>query len=180
MTDKHNKHNVIASLRNEFSRWENLLTGLSEAQITAPLRPSDWSVKDVVAHLRAWQQVSIARMEAALHDAQPVMPGWLAGEDPESEVRREEFNAAIYQTYRDLPWQRVHQLWRDGFVRFVALSEQVPERDMLAVGRYAWIEGYALIAVLEGSLEHHREHREELVAAFDHTGAVRSYAKPEE
>lgn len=158
------KPNAIASLRDEFNRWEALLAGLSEAQITEPLPSSDWSIKDTVAHLRAWQQVSIARMEAALHDAQPVMPDWLAGADPESEARREEFNAAIYQTYRDLPWQRVHHLWRDGFLRLIALSEQAPEHDLLAVNKFAWIKGYALIAVLEGSLAHHREHRESLLA----------------
>jgi hypothetical protein len=39
---------------------------MSEEYITAPQLSSNMSVKDVIAHLRAWQQRSIARLEAAL------------------------------------------------------------------------------------------------------------------
>jgi ATP-dependent RNA helicase SUPV3L1/SUV3 len=41
-----------------------LLASLSESQITTPNLPANLSVKDVVAHLWAWQQLSIARLEA--------------------------------------------------------------------------------------------------------------------
>ncbi|WP_169239087.1 ClbS/DfsB family four-helix bundle protein [Candidatus Roseilinea sp. NK_OTU-006] len=156
------KHDILKSLRDEFNRWEALLVGMSEAQITTPHPPSTWSIKDVLGHLWAWQQVSIARMEAALHNGEPAMPDWLAGHDPESEAHRERFNARIYERNRDMAWPEVHRRWRDGFLHLIALSEQIPEDDLLAVDRYAWIEGYALIAVLQGSLAHHREHREAL------------------
>ncbi len=135
------KKGVLKSLRDEFNRWEALLASMSEAQITAPRQPSGWSVKDVIAHLRAWQQVSIARVEAALHDALPAMPDWTAGKYPDDEGHLEQFNATIHAASRDTTWPRVHQLWRDGFLRFLALSEAVPEHDMLAVDRYSWIEG---------------------------------------
>lgn len=47
------KHSIIALLREESERWESLLTGMNEAQISTPRPPSPWSIKDVVAHLRA-------------------------------------------------------------------------------------------------------------------------------
>ena len=53
------KQRVLTALREEFKRWEELLASLSEAQITAPEFADDWSIKDVVAHLRAWQQRSV-------------------------------------------------------------------------------------------------------------------------
>ena len=43
-----------------------------------PQSDFDWSVKDVVSRLWAWQQVSIARMEGGLWDREPVFP-WLNG-----------------------------------------------------------------------------------------------------
>jgi hypothetical protein len=61
------KTTIVAMLREEFKRWEELLAGMSEAQLTDPQLPSNWSIKDVIAHLWPWQQRSIARMEAALH-----------------------------------------------------------------------------------------------------------------
>lgn len=159
------KNTIITLLRGEFNRWEDLLARMSEAQLTAPISGSDRSIKDVIAHLRAWQQVSIARMEAALHNSELALPDWLGGQDPESEAHREQFNATINERNRDVAWPEIYRRRRDGFLRLIALSEQVPERDMLTADRYAWIEGYALIAVLEGSLAHHREHREEIDAS---------------
>ena len=50
-----------------FDRWELLLASLSEKQLTDSNLPSNLSVKDVIAHLWAWQQLSVARAEAALH-----------------------------------------------------------------------------------------------------------------
>ena len=79
------KAQIIAALKEEFNRWEGLLAGISEDQITAPHLPSILSIKDVIAHLRAWQLVSIARLEAALLNREPEFPKWLAGLDPEAE-----------------------------------------------------------------------------------------------
>jgi hypothetical protein len=156
------KTQLIGALRGEFDRWEELLSGFSDDQITAPPLSGTWSVKDVIAHLRAWQQVSIARMEAALNGGEPEFPDWLEGGHPESEEDREAYNARIYQAYRDLPWTQVHRLWRDNFQRFLDLSGQVPEDDLLQPGKFAWLGEYPLGAVLSGSQGHHREHREVL------------------
>ena len=151
------KQQILTTLREEFNRWEELLASLSEVQITAPHLPSNWSIKDVIAHLRAWQQVSIARLEAAQLNKEPVFPNWLSGLDPESEEDRDQFNARIYETYHNKSWSRVHPDWRDGFLRFLELGEAIPENDLLDAERYPWLKGYSLFAVLQGSYEHHHE-----------------------
>jgi hypothetical protein len=79
------KQHIPTMLREEFQRWEELLASLSEEQITAPQLPADWSIKDVIAHLMAWQQRSIARLEAALLNRAPELPKWPAELDPEPE-----------------------------------------------------------------------------------------------
>lgn len=159
------KNQMLRMLREEFNRWEQLLSGLSEGRITAPQPDSNWSIKDVIAHLMAWQQVSIARLEAAQLEGDPVLPGWLVGLDPESEADLEGFNARIYETYREQPWSRVHQKWRDGFLRFLILGQQIPENNLMDTEKYPWLKGCALFAVLQGSYEHHHdEHLEPLLA----------------
>ena len=45
------KEHILTALRDQFNRWEELLASMSEEQITAPHLPSDWSIKDVIAHL---------------------------------------------------------------------------------------------------------------------------------
>jgi len=69
------KQQILTTLREDFSRWEELLASMSEEQITAPQLPSNLSIKDVIAHLRAWQQRSIARLEAAVLNRNPSFPG---------------------------------------------------------------------------------------------------------
>ena len=156
------KGHILAALREEFHLWEELLGGLSEEQITATDLPSNWSVKDVVAHLRAWQQRSVARVEAALDGRDPVYPGWPADLDPEDEGQTEPVNAWIYESYCELPWSQVYQDWREGFQRFLQASERVAERDLLDGNRYPWLNGSPLALVLLGSYDHHQEHLEML------------------
>ncbi|MDD2922646.1 MAG: ClbS/DfsB family four-helix bundle protein [Anaerolineales bacterium] len=161
-----NKTQIIAALKGEFNRWEELLNNLSEEQISAPNLIVALSIKDVIAHLHAWQQLSIARLEAAQWNREPELPQWLAGEDPESEDNLNTYNERIYQERRAQGWTNIRQLWKEGFLRFLELAETTPEQDLLEVGRYSWLKEYPLSAVLLGWHEHHQEHFEDVSAAF--------------
>jgi len=168
------KQQFLTTLRQEFNRWEELLASMSEEQIAAPHLPSNLSIKDVIAHLRAWQQRSIARLEAALLNREPEFPGWPAGLDPESEDNLDHINAWIYETYREQPWPSVHQDWRAGFLRFLELGEAIPEKDLLDAGRYPWMEGQPLSLILSSSYEHHHEeHLEPLLAWLRQHGNIK-------
>jgi hypothetical protein len=160
----YNKAEILAMLQDEFNRWEKLLNGLSVQQITAANFLSDWSIKDTLAHLMAWQKRSIARLEAAQLKKEPIYPKWPAGPADETDDT-ERINAWIYQTYRDHPWPSVHRAWRTGFLRFLELVKAIPEIDLLEPGKYAWLDGQPLSEVLIGSYEHHHfDHLEPLLA----------------
>ena len=168
------KQHILTTLREEFNRWEELLAGLSEAQITAAQLPGNWSIKDVIAHLRAWQQRSIARLEAALLNRAPEYPAWPAQFDPEAEGEPHDLNAWLYATYRDQPWSSVHRDWREGFLHFLELGEAIPEKDLLDPGRYPWLEGHPLSFIVQASYEHHEEHLETLLAWLREHGKMKS------
>ena len=157
------KQQILTALREEFNRWEALLASMSETQIAGPSSPTNWSIKDVVAHLRAWQQRSIARMEAALHNREPEFPRWPETLNPDSEDDTDQINAWIYETNREKPWPSVYRDWREGFQRFLELGEAIPEKDLLDVGRYPWLAGRPLSFILVASCEHHQEHLEWLL-----------------
>jgi hypothetical protein len=161
-----NKQQNLTELRDVFNRWEALLAGLSEAQLITRQLPAELSVKDLVGHLRAWQQISIARLEAAQHNREPDYSAWPPHLRPGPDEPLEEINAWIHATYLDQPWPAVHQAWRDGFLRFLELAEATPEDDLNPPGKYPWLDGYPLSVVLRGSLDHHQEHLESLPAFF--------------
>jgi hypothetical protein len=156
------KQQILTGLTEVYDRCQALLANLSEERIAKPLLPSSWTVKDVIAHLWSWQQASVARMEAALADREPEYPNWweILGPDPEEDVDRT--NAWLYVASRDKPWSRVYADWKAQFQRYLELTRQMPEEDLLQLGRYAWMGKYALSASAMGSLEHHEEHYETL------------------
>lgn len=156
------KDHILAAMREQFERWEELLGSMDEARLTTPLSPSEWSIKDNLAHLMAWQQRSTARMEAAHAEQEPQFPRWLPGHDPDSESSTGAVNDWIYSSYRAKPWSEVYPAWRAGFLRFLEWSEKIPERDLLDAERYPWLEGRPLAFILLASYDHHQEHYEKL------------------
>jgi hypothetical protein len=158
------KQHILAALREEFDQWEELLGSMGEAQITAPHLPSSWSTKDYIAHLWAWQQRSVARVEAAQLDREPVFPAWPIAVDPEAEGAANQVNAWVYETYHTQPWPAIHQQWRAGFLQLLEGAAMIAEKDLLESDRYPWLGGYSVAFILVASYNHHHEHLEKTVA----------------
>jgi hypothetical protein len=159
MNDK--KH-LVNKLRQEFEAWEVLLAERSEAQISAQDLPGNRSIKDVMAHLRGWQQRSIARVEAALKGLEPYFQVWPSDLNPDLEEDVDAINAWILDYGRQQSWLDGHREWRTGFLHFIELVELVPEEDLFQPGRYDWLGDRTLAYIVEASIEHHQEHREEM------------------
>lgn len=158
------KEHILAALREIFEHWQALLAGMNKEQLSAPLLPDEWSPKDVMTHLWAWQQRSIARCEAVLLNREPEYPQWLAGVDPEGEGSPDQINAWIHQNYRNQSWSQVYLNWSQGFTRFLEIAGKISEKDLLDSDKYPWLQGYPLALSLISSYDHHQEHFEQLVA----------------
>jgi hypothetical protein len=158
------QEHILAALWEQFDQWELTLAGLSEEQIATPRSASDWSIKDNVVHLWAWQLRSIARLEAALNGREPVFPDFLSGVSAVTEDNVDAINDQIFESFRGVAWSQVHQDWRTGRLRFMELGAMLPERDLLDGGKYPWLGDLALADLLLGSYDHHQEHLEKLLA----------------
>ena len=71
-------------------------------------------------------------------------------------------NDRTFETQRHKSWSKIHQNWRNGFLRFLELGHQISERDLLDGDRYPWLNGYSLAFILVASYDHHQEHLEKL------------------
>jgi hypothetical protein len=158
------KEALVTALKEVFNQWEETLASLSEAQIIAPDLPQSWSIQDVIAHLWAWQQISIARTQAVQRQHDPEFPEWPIEINPESEGNVDIVNAWVYENNHTQPWSKVHEKWRNGFLRLIEVAEAVPEEEIFRRGKYPWLGDFDLAAVFQGSYEHHHEHLEELQA----------------
>ncbi len=158
------KEHILTALMEQFNRWEGLVASLSEAEILRPLLPSEWTAKDVLAHLMAWQQRSIARLKAAKTGQEPEFPQWVPELSPDSAGDTDLTNAWIYNTYREALWPQILRDWKEGFLHFMDLAEAIPEKDLLDESRYAWMGERPLALVLIASYDHHLEHYDNLTA----------------
>jgi hypothetical protein len=156
------KGHILAALREQFNSWEELLASLNEEQITAPHFDYDWSIKDVIAHLWAWQQLSIARLVGGLQDQEPEFPKWIVESDENWEENADKVNAVTFERHHAKSWSEIHQNWREGFLRLLKLGESISERNLLDGDRFPWLQGYSLAFILIASYDHHQEHLEKL------------------
>src|SRR5687768_9538384 len=156
------KEHILAALTEQFASWEELLASLSEEQITAPHFDFGWSIKDVMAHLWAWQQISIARMEAGVLHRELKLPKWILSLGQAWEKDADRVNALTFETNHERSWSEIYQTWKNEFLRFVELGNKISERDLLDGDRYPWLKGYSLAFILVASYDHHQEHLEKL------------------
>lgn len=159
------KSHILAALQEQFEAWDQLLSGLTDTQANTPTAGADgfeqWSIKDVMAHLKGWQARTLARVDAVVNNRAPVFPAWPEGLEPEQEDVTE-INDWIYQTHRNLAWAKVYEDWREIYLAVMKEAQRVPEPAMLDNGRYAWLNGNALVLYLIGTYDHHQEHFEKL------------------
>jgi hypothetical protein len=156
------KSQWLAALRDQFRQWNELIAGLSAEQIIA-VPPGDYSVKESVAHNWAWEQLTLARLEAALEDRELRFSLWPepheAGDDDELQDR---INANIQLMTYDRSWERIYVDWQQTFQRVIALVEQLPEDKLMQEGRYAFMGGHQLMGQIMTTCDHHGEHLRDL------------------
>jgi hypothetical protein len=160
------KDHILAALREQFESCEELLERLTEGEVTVPRFDLDWAIKDVVAHLWSWQQISIARMEGGLYNREPRLPAWIVDSVEDWEEDADRVNALTFDTQHEKPWPEIHQNWKVGFLHFIQLGSAIPERDLLDGDKYPWLHGYSLAFILVASYDHHQEHLEKLIRSL--------------
>ena len=158
------KEHILAAFREQLELWEKLLSSLDEKQFTAPNFDQDWSVKDVMNHLWGWQQITLARMQAAAQGREPEFPAWVTELGTVWQESADQTNAQIYRNFHAQSWSQTYQNWRQGFLDLLEISENITQRDLLDGDLYPWLNGHAPSAYLISSYDHHQEHLEKLSA----------------
>ena len=123
-----------------------------------------WRFKDIIAHLTGWRLLTAARLEAGVNGGEPDVP-WPAHLDEDRDL--DEINAWFYETNRDKSFAEITRESRDTFDRVERAIAVMPERDLLEIGRFPWLQRHALApAVIQGTIEHYREHEPDLRATI--------------
>jgi hypothetical protein len=167
MSDGQGKDRLLATLRDARAQWEGLLDEIGEARLTEPGACGDWSVKDVLGHLAAYQRYWGARLRGEATGVPPTARDLFDRDDPPPRAEsEEEQNAAIHALYAPLPpavvlakWRAASDLLSDGVA---GLSEE----DVATPGRFAWAGDAPLAEAMAGDTYRH---------AAEHAAGVRAW-----
>lgn len=152
------KATLLAKLDNEWSRLEELLAQLTPSEMEQPGVDHEWSVKDILAHLTAWDQRGMGWIAAAAGGETPLIPE--AGKTWDD---ADALNAATYQANLDRPVYEVLADFQQAHRCLVAQIEALSEDDLHRRIRGQGRGGPALVATLvKWRYRHLRAHRKSI------------------
>ena len=144
-----NKAQLIEQVRQARAQWVGLLGEVGVDHMEQPGAMGDWTFRDLLAHLNAWWQREVARLEAAQRGSAPE-------KEPGFDV--EDFNLKVYKENMDRPVVELLDESRAVWDRLEHSLQALSEQDLTEPGRFAWMGGQALgPAVVRDFLAHLQE-----------------------
>jgi hypothetical protein len=145
---------LLAELDREWASIERICAGLNETDMVAPGAQGEWSVKDILAHISAWEKYLLDRLGYIMtgqHPQYPVMTTW-------DDVHR--FNAQVFADNQDRPLTSVIIEFRSLYRGVMTVLEALDD-DMLSQP-YTYDfpdDSLTLLRLIRANTtEHYREH----------------------
>ena len=149
------KPELLIQIRTERKRLVEVLAALTPDQMLQPGASGEWTVKDVLAHISAWERRMLSWIGSHLRGETPDVPlPW--------DVER--MNAEAYAQVKDRPLAEVlkefHRSYRDA----LALVESLSEEQLQTAYTGTWPMGPLWTGVSANTNWHYKEHRETMEA----------------
>ena len=158
-----NKDELLAAIKRDRVTLDHLVARVPEHRMTEATLDADWSVKDVLAHITAWEQLCLKWIKENKREE------LTTGVDSNQQV--DALNARLYAENTGRPLKEVLHESRHSFEQMLAAVEWLSEAD-LAV-EPVWAPGRKLWQVIDAnSADHYREHIEQLSRWLDGNASV--------
>lgn len=152
------KQQFLETMRSERQRWEAEFSGVGEERLCQPGAAGEWSVKDIIAHVTAYERGLVKWLEAAARGEALVFS---VLDHSDVDYR----NALIYAENRQRPLEDVLRESKRVFRRLLELIEGLPEEDLLEAERSEWFvrprwhtSKPLWMCVADDSYEHYKQH----------------------
>jgi hypothetical protein len=154
MSESTRKSELLAELDKEWANIERTCFGLSEAGLVAPGVQGEWSVKDILVHLSAWERYLLDRLAYVMTGAAPHYPAMSSWDD----VHR--FNAQVYAENKDRPLPSVMIEFRSLYRGVMTVLEALDDEQLDTPYTYDFPDDHLTLLQLirANTFEHYREH----------------------
>lgn len=145
------KDELIKQIETEWDNLQAALDGLTEEQMHQPGVVGEWSIKDILAHITAWQTRLIATLFKVEKGFTP--------DTTEGGETVDQLNEKFYQEMKDRSFD---QVWDDldaSYHQILGRLKGWKEKDLCDAKRFKWMNGQPFVEYVAGdSYEHYAEH----------------------
>jgi len=160
MEEQMNKRLLLDKIRSRQIDFEQVITPLSEEQLTMPGVNGDWSIKDVLAHLVSWQKRTIDRLDAAAQNKEPTTPPVANDEEVNN------LNQRFYEENKERSLSEVLADFKTTYLRMLETVEAMREEDLFDAQKFPWNGGTPLWENVAGNTYEHID---------EHIGAIQKW-----
>lgn len=146
---------LLNALRDSRAQMEAALSGLADAHLTEPGALGDWSVKDILSHLTAWEAEAVTALARVKRGLKP-------GKIPSAPAEVDALNAKWYKENKRRPLDRVLADFRGVRAQMLRQVEGLSDKE-LAEPR-PWMGNESLADMIRSeTFEHEAEHLPQLL-----------------
>lgn len=148
------KSELLAELDQEWAKIERICFGMSEADMLATGSEGEWSVKDILCHLSAWEKYLLDRLGYVLTGQHPLYPALSSWDDVDR------FNAQVYSDNKDRPLTSVIIEFRSLYRGVMTVLESLDDESLNQPYSYDFPDDAITLVQLirANTYEHYREH----------------------
>jgi hypothetical protein len=133
MSRPNSKEQLLQQIPQEHDALVAYLNQLTPAQMALSNVVGEWAVKDVLAHLTAWEQMVLGWYRAGKRGEQPVTPG--SGYNWQQIPA---LNQHIYEQYRDVPTDEILARFHASYAEMVAEIHMMTNEELFTPKVFAW------------------------------------------
>ena len=147
------KARLLKDIRAGHQRLEEVLGGFTDADMVKRTAPGAWSLKDLLAHITAWEKAFLDWYHTGLKGGKPDKP------DFSKPGVLDEVNRQIYEKSRNRKLKDVVNEFRASYHKILVEVESIPEEVMFVTGKYAWTKTLPLVDyIISNTSEHYAGH----------------------
>lgn len=114
-----NQQDTIQFLRNDHQELKQAVDSLSSTQLTEIPVIEEWTAKDILAHICAWNWEEIKAIDEVLVNKKP----WYVG------VEEDEFNQKEVEKRKSWPLEKMLKEWEGSFTALIERMEKLSPKE---------------------------------------------------
>ena len=158
-TDYHpnSLNDLIKVIQKERTNLETLINELSDSQKVEPGVEGDWSIKDIMAHITAWEKLAHDRINATL-TGDPLKYQVIDGDD-----FVDEFNLKVYESSKDIPLDAIVAGFQESHTEFLVQIKILDDETLTQKLPFDWAGNLTVQIVISANTHwHYKEHAESI------------------